>query len=106
MISANSSTTITIYGKVSASLSLESTFEWYEPKSLTPFCERTSYLLSISLTAQRKDKIAFLASVIAGLKRSGVERYKRLIINEWIMTDFPDPVAPAISMCGILARSA
>ena len=32
--------------------------------------------------------------------------YKILIIKEFIHTDFPEPVEPAISKCGILARSA
>ena len=37
---------------------------------------------------------------------SGVARVSTEVIRPLMHTDLPDPVAPAISMCGILARLA
>src|SRR3989344_8287967 len=37
-------------------------------------------------------------------KSSGPFLYRREVIMEWIVTDFPDPVVPATKQCGILAR--
>ena len=37
---------------------------------------------------------------------SGVERYRMLVSIEFSPTDLPVPVEPAISRCGIVARSA
>ncbi len=47
-----------------------------------------------------------LGSIIRKRTSAGVDLYRRLIIIELMHTDLPEPVAPAISRCGILARSA
>ena len=83
---------------------------------------------SISRTALRSAFAASFGSVIIGVNRwgipsympsstrfgstrisltcAGVVRYRRLIIIALMATDLPDPVEPAISTCGIDARSA
>ncbi len=45
-------------------------------------------------------------SIIRKRTSSGVDLYKRLIIIEFMHTDLPEPVEPAISRWGILERSA
>ena len=37
---------------------------------------------------------------------SGVARYRMLVSMPFMLTDLPAPVDPAISRCGIIARSA
>src|SRR3989338_764577 len=93
--------------------------------SLDLCCSSTLYRLSISLAAHFKDKIAFFASVITGVKRCGILLYcvsstllgsiiinfkfsvelrkRREFMMAWMVTDLPLPVAPAISRWGILA---
>src|SRR3989344_6942006 len=94
--------------------------------SLDLCCSSTLYRLSISLAAHFKDKIAFFASVITGVKRCVILLYcvnstllgsiiinfkfsveflnsKELIIA-CIVTDFPLPVVPAIKRWGIFAK--
>src|SRR3989344_618176 len=94
--------------------------------SLDLCCSSTLYRLSISLAAHFKDKIAFFASVITGVKRCGILLYcvnstllgsiiinfkfsveflnsKELIIA-CIVTDFPLPAVPAIKRRGNIAK--
>src|SRR3989338_7941664 len=85
-----------------------------------------SYRRSISFAAHFNARIVFFASVITGVKRCGILlykvsstrfgstimnlrlsgelRYKSDVIMAWILTDFPEPVAPAIRRCGAFAR--
>src|SRR3989344_3009652 len=81
---------------------------------------------SISFASHLRASMAFLASVMTGVSRWGILLYRvnstrfgsiimnfnvsggflksRELIKTCIVTDFPDPVAPAISRWGILAR--
>src|SRR3989338_10326285 len=94
--------------------------------SRTDSLSNMSYRRSISFAAHLSARIVFLASVITGVskwgillyrvsstrfgsinmnfKSSGPFRYKREVIIEWILTDFPEPVVPATKICGIFAR--
>ncbi len=53
-----------------------------------------------------KSSSTTLGSTIRNRTSSGVALYNKLIISELIQTDLPEPVEPAISKCGIFARSA
>ena len=46
-----------------------------------------------------------MGSTIRKRTSSGVDLYRRLTISELMHTDLPEPVEPAISRCGILAKS-
>ena len=83
---------------------------------------------SISRTALRRALAASLGSVMMGVNKcgmpsympsstrfgstrmsrtcAGVVRYSKLMIMALMATDLPEPVLPAISTCGIPARSA
>jgi hypothetical protein len=47
-----------------------------------------------------------LGSTIRNLRVSGLCRYTSDVMIVFTQTDLPDPVAPAMRRCGILARSA
>ena len=86
------------------------------------------YLFCISTTAQLRAPAACLGSVTTGISKcgiplytpsstifgstiiiltsSGFDLYKILVISELIHTDLPEPVAPAIKICGKFAISA
>ena len=85
------------------------------------------YLLTISCTAQANAPAAFFGSVTTGINKCGIPLYTEssttfgstitnftslgfalyiiLAIKVFMHTDFPEPVAPAISTCGIFAIS-
>ena len=95
---------------------------------LKPNVERSSYRKSISRTTQVNASAAFLGLVMIGVIKcgipsyavnstrfgsiktrrtsSGVARARIEIIIALIIEDFPAPVAPATSKCGIFARFA
>ena len=95
--------------------------------SLTPFEANKLYLFTISCTAQLSAPAAFLGSVTTGISKCGIPLYPDSstilgstsiiftslglalynidTIIELMHTLLPEPVAPAISICGILAIS-
>ena len=125
--SANSSTIITICGKVPCPSSFSIAL-LYPLISLTPLAANKLYLLSISCTAQASAPAAFLGSVTTGINKCGIPLYTDnsttlgstitiftslgfalyiiLEIIVFIHTLFPEPVEPAINTCGIFAISA
>ena len=96
--------------------------------SLAPILANFLYLVVISATAQFKIPAAFFGSVTTSYNKcgillytwnsttlgsitiirtsSGVVLYRILIKIEFVNTDLPEPVVPAISICGIFAISA
>ena len=130
--SASSSTIITICGSGERfswpSMSgMDDTFALYPFKSRTPYSANFRYRSSISATAQFNAPAAFFGSVTTGIIKCGIPLYtlnsttfgstiisftssgralyKILIIIVLMQTDLPEPVAPAISKCGIFAIS-
>ena len=125
--SANSSIIINICGNfpTPSSFSINALYPF---KSLTPFCANKLYLLSISCTAHANAPAAFLGSVTTGINKCGIPLYTDnsttfgstitsftslgfalyiiLVIIVFIQTLFPEPVEPAINVCGIFAISA
>ena len=103
------------------------TFLLKAAKPLTPISDINLYLLSISATHHLKPLDASVISVITGVNRWGIPSYtdnssilgsiiirrtasgsdlnSRLSNIAFRPTDFPDPVVPATSKWGILARS-
>src|SRR3989338_973384 len=94
--------------------------------SRTDSDSKMSYLLSISLAAHFRARMAFLASVITGVKRWGILLYRvsstrlgsiiiilrfstaflnrREVMMVCMVTLFPEPVVPAMRRWGIFAK--
>jgi hypothetical protein len=67
--------------------------------SVTTGCRRwgrSSYTLSSTI----------FGSIIRRRSCAGAYRYTRLVMMVFMHTDLPEPVAPAMSRCGMRARSA
>ena len=99
----------------------------YVPMSRTPHSASSSYRSSILVTAHSRMAAALLISVTTGhircgmflnidistifgststsLSSSGRLVKRKDMMIEFMQTDLPEPVVPAMSMCGILLRS-